>query len=115
MVTPKYLYFSFAVTDPEVSPTDPQAQVAIVRGSFLVPGPAAVDRIKAALSEWFLTPDGIDALEATDNCFTLVDLAEYYYGPIEDLLFKHGVIDLQIDLDFIARDINLVDPLNNHA
>jgi hypothetical protein len=106
---PKYTHFSFALVPEQQSPSP--GEIAVVSGSVLTG--SAIDCIKAAVREWLLTEAGIEALEECDGSFTILDLNEWYYPPIEDLLFKHGIIDLQIDIEnvysehlFLDQDLN---------
>lgn len=106
---PKYTHFSFALVLEEPEPD--RGQAAVVSGSVLMG--SALDCIKAAAQEWLLTEAGIEALAECDGIFTMLDLEDWYYPPIEDLLFKHGIIDLQIDVEnvysehlFLDQDLN---------
>jgi hypothetical protein len=106
---PKYNHFSFALVPEQLNP--PPSEIAVVSGSVLTG--SAIDCIKAAVQEWLLTEAGIAALDECDGIFTILDLDDWYYPQIEDLLFKHGIIDLQIDIEnvcsehlFLDQDLN---------
>jgi hypothetical protein len=106
---PKYTHFSFALVPEQLDPAP--LELAVISGSVLAG--SAIDCIKAAVQEWLLTEAGIAALAECDGIFTILDLNEWYYPPIEDLLFKHGIIDLQIDIEnvysehlFLDQDLN---------
>jgi hypothetical protein len=91
-----YKHFSFALVC-ERFDSEGECEVAILSGSVLAGD--ALEHIKSAVQEWLLTDSGVEAIEECNGKFTMLDLAEYYYPPIEDMLNARGVIDFQIDIE----------------
>jgi hypothetical protein len=110
--TPPFLRFCFACKDSDFS--DEVMNIAIVTGSFSTSDNRDVMlRVKTAIREWLTTKQGKECLDECGGAFTLHDLAEYFYPPIEELLIKQGLIDFHIELHEIIQGTYLLDePLN---
>jgi hypothetical protein len=109
---PPFIPFSFVCKDSDFS--DEVMNIAIVTGSRSTSDNRSVTlRVETAIRKWLATEQGADCLDECGGAFTLYDLAEYFYPPIEELLIEQGLIDFRIELHEIIQGTYLLDePLN---
>ncbi len=109
---PKFVYFSFAVIDPEFESADENQRVVIVSGSVLGATTEAISRIKRAVTEWLNTEQGQEVLAEVEGVFTVLELEDFYTEELEEILFGHGIIDLQVDIETVTTELNLTDSIH---